>query len=58
MTREDRDKLLIYLTEQINNDIADCRRRIAEEQGKIVGLQMAAAQIARYVKGQAESEDK
>lgn len=58
MTKEDRDKLLIYLTEQINNDITDCRRRIAEEKGKIDGLQMAAAQIARYVRGQAESEDK
>ena len=58
MTKEDRDKLLIYLTEQTNNDVADCRLRIANENGKIEGLQMAAAQIARYVSGQAESEDK
>ena len=57
MTKEDRDKLLIYLTEQTNNDVVDCRLRIANENGKIEGLQMAAAQIARYVSGQAESED-
>lgn len=58
MTKEDRDKLLIYLTEQTNNDVTDCRLRIANENGKIEGLQMAAAQIARYVREQAESEDK
>ena len=57
ITKEDRDKLLIYLTEQINNNVADCRLRIANENGKIEGLQMAAAQIARYVREQAESEE-
>lgn len=56
MTKEDRDKLLIYLTEQTNNDVTDCKLRIAKENGRIEGLQMAAAQIARYVRGQAESE--
>lgn len=56
MTKEDRDKLLIYLTEQTNNDVTDCRSRIEKEKGKIEGLQIAAAQIARYVRGQAESE--
>ena len=56
ITKEDRDKLLIYLTEQINNNVADCRLRIANEHGKIEGLQMAATQIARYVREQAESE--
>jgi hypothetical protein len=58
MTKEDRDKLLIYLTEQTNNDVTDCRLRIKKEEGIIEGLQMAAAQIARYVRGQAESEGK
>lgn len=58
MTKEDRDKMLTYLTEQTNNDVTDCRLKIAKENGKIEGLQMAAAQIARYVMGQAESEDK
>ena len=57
MIKEDGDKLLIYLTEQTNNDVADCRLRIAEENGRIEGLQMAAAQIASYVRGQAKSED-
>lgn len=57
MTREERDKLLIYLTEQINNDVTECRLKIAKETGRIDGLQMAAAQIARYVRGQAESEE-
>ena len=56
MTNEDRDKLLIYLTEQTNNDVTDCRLKIAKENGRIEGLQMAAAQIARYVRGLAESE--
>jgi len=56
MTKEERYKLLIYLTEQINNDVTDCRLKIAKENGKIEGLQMAAAEIARYVRAQAESE--
>lgn len=56
MIKEDGDKLLIYLTEQTNNDVADCRLRIAKENGRIEDLQMAAAQIASYVKGQTESE--
>ena len=58
MTQEERDKLLIYLTEQTNNDVTDCRLKIAKENGRIEGLQMAAAQIARYVRGQAERSDK
>lgn len=53
-----RDKLLIYLTEQTNNDVTDCRLKIAKENGRIEGLRMAAVHIARYVRGQAESEDK
>jgi hypothetical protein len=56
MTKEERDKLLIYLTEQTNNDVTDCRLKIAKENGRIEGLQMAAAKIACYVRGQAESE--
>jgi hypothetical protein len=56
MTKEERDKLLIYLTEQTNNDVTDCRLKIAKENGRIEGLQMAAAKIARYVRGQVESE--
>jgi hypothetical protein len=58
MTREDRDKILKYLTEQTNADVTDCRLRIANENGVIAGLQMAAAQIAQYVRGLAESEDR
>lgn len=56
MTKEDRDKLLTYLTEQTNNDIIDCRLKLAKENGIIEGLQMAAAQIANYVREQAERE--
>ena len=58
MTREDRDKILTYLTEQTNADVIDCRLRIAKENGVIEGLHMAAAQIAQYVRGLAESEEK
>lgn len=56
MTREERDKMLNYLAEQINNDITECRIRIAKETGRIEGLQMAAEQIGRYIEGRAESE--
>lgn len=56
MKKEDRDKLLIYLTEQTNYDITECRLRIAKEDGIIEGLQMAAAQIESYVRGQTERE--
>lgn len=58
MTKENRDKFLIYLTEQINNDVTDCRLRIEKENGVIEGLQMAAAKIANYIRGQVESEEK
>lgn len=58
MIKEDGNKLLIYLIEQTNNDVADCRLRIAKENGRIEGLQMAATQIASYVRGEAKSEDK
>ena len=58
MTKEERDNLLTYLGEQTNNGVTDCRLKIAEENGRIEGLQMTAAQIARYVRGQTESEDK
>lgn len=58
MTKEDGDRILTYLTEQTNADVIDCRLRIAKENGVIEGLHMAAAQIARYVRGLAESEDK
>ena len=57
MTREDRDKILIYLTEQTNADVINCRLRIAKENGVIEGLHMAAAQFAQYVRGLAESEE-
>lgn len=57
MTKEDRDKLLIYLTEQTNNDIIDCRLKLAKENGIIEGLQMMAAKIANYIREQAESEE-
>lgn len=56
MTKEERDKMLNYLAEQINNDITECRIRIAKETGRIEGLQMAAEQIGRYIEGRAESE--
>ena len=48
--------MLIYLTEQINSNVAECRVRAAKENGKIEGMQMVAAQIANYVRGLAERE--
>lgn len=57
MIKEDRDNLLKYLAEKTNNDITDCRIKITKEKGKIEGLRMAAAQIANYVRGLAESEE-
>lgn len=56
MTHEERDKLLIYLTEQINSNVTECRVRAAKEDGKIEGMQLVAAQIANYIRGLAESE--
>ena len=56
MTKEDRDELLTYLTERTNEDVVTCRLRIAKENGKIEGMQMAAAQFAAYIRGQAEKE--
>lgn len=57
MTKENRDRILTYITEKINADVIDCRLRIAKENGVIEGLHMAAAQIARYVRELDESEE-
>ena len=54
MTKE-KEKILTYITEQINADVIDCRLRIAKENGIIEGLRRAAEQIAHYVR---ELEDK
>lgn len=58
MTKEERDKLMLLLEEHINQDIIECRLRIAKQEGKIDGLRMASEQIAYYVREQSESEDK
>lgn len=57
MNKEDRGKILSYLAEQINADVISCRLKIAKESGVIEGLNMAAEQIAHYIRGQAESEE-
>lgn len=37
MTKEQKDKILKALAEDRNDYARDCNRRIAEEQGKIIG---------------------
>lgn len=37
MTREQKDKIIKALAEDRNDYVMDCNRRIAEEQGKIIG---------------------
>ena len=37
MTREQKDKIMKALAEDRNDYVMDCNRRIAEEQGKIIG---------------------
>lgn len=37
MTKEQKDKILKAITEERNNYAVECRRRIAEECGKITG---------------------
>ena len=37
MTREQKDKIVKVLAEDRNDYVMDCNRRIAEEQGKIIG---------------------
>ena len=57
MSKEERDKLLIYLTEQINSNITECRVKAAKEDGKIEGMQLIATQIANYIRGLAERRE-
>lgn len=38
MTKEQKDKLLKALAEGRNDYVRDCNRRIAEENGKIIGV--------------------
>ena len=37
MTKEEKDKILILLTEDRNDYARECERRITAEQGKIIG---------------------
>ena len=37
MSREQKDKIIKALAEDRNDYVMDCNRRIAEEQGKIIG---------------------
>ena len=37
MTKEEKDKILVELTDERNSFVRDCERRITEENGKIKG---------------------
>ena len=62
MTKEQKDKILKAIAEDRNDYARDCDRRIAEEQGKIVGadymLHRFLDVLRTDVEPQAESEEK
>ena len=61
MTIEQRDKILKALAEDRNDYARDCDRRIAEEQGKIIGADYMLQRFLDVLKAEVEpqeSEDK
>lgn len=60
MTREQKDKILKVIAEDRNDYARDCDRRIAEEQGKIIGADYMLHRFLDVLRTEVEqeSEDK
>lgn len=61
MTKEQKDKILKAIAEDRNDYARDCNRRIAEEQGKIVGADYMLQRFLDVLRTEVEtqkSEDK
>ena len=61
MTKEQKDKILKVIAEDRNDYARDCRERIAEEQGKIIGADYMLHRfldVLRTMVDPQESEDK
>lgn len=57
MTKEQRDKILKALVEDRNDYARDCDRRIAEEQGKIIGADYMLQRFLDVLKTEVEPQD-
>ena len=56
MTKEQKDKILKALAEERNDYVRDCDRRIAEEQGKIIGADYMIQRFLDILKTESEEQ--
>ena len=56
MTKEQKDKILKALAEDRNDYARDCDRRIAEEQGKIIGADYMLQRFLDVLKTEVEPQ--
>ena len=57
MTKEQRDKILKAIAEDRNDYARDCNRRIAEEQGKIIGADYMLQRFLDVLQTEVKSQE-
>ena len=57
MTEEQKDRIIKALAEDRNDYARDCDRRIAEEQGKIIGADYMLQRFLDILKTEVESQE-
>ena len=57
MTREQKNKILKVMTEDRNDYARDCDRRIAEEQGKIIGADYMLQRFLDVLRTEVEPQE-
>ena len=57
MTKEQKDKILKAIAEDRNDYARDCDRRIAEEQGKIIGADYMLQILLDVLRTEVEPDD-
>ena len=58
MTKEQKDKILKALADDRNGYARDCERRIAEEQGKIIGADYMLQRFLDILKTEVEPQER
>ena len=58
MTKEQKDKILKALADDRNGYARDCNRRIAEEQGKIIGADYMLQRFLDILKTEIEPQER
>lgn len=58
MTKEDYNNFMMYLQEQIDANITQCKLKAEKEYGKIEGMQLVEVQIVRYFRRMRRHQEK